>query len=464
MKIISKALLMTILLLTLVLAGTVTVFGAEPVQTTEIKVQFNGENILFTDASPKIINGRTMVPFRQILETMGAIVTYDKQTNTVLAKSAQMELSFVIGETDITITKDNKTVIKKMDVAPFVDGKLGRTYVPVRFMAESMSYIVGWDNEEKTAVIIDPVNLFKNADQDFSIISKLLTSDLDLTKPYNITAHFDMKFNLYDAAIPAEDLTYSIVGDMSGIQQKSNADFIMKLMINEEVLSSIPIEQQVQMKEMLDLFKNVVMKIKMNGEDGTMYMNSNLFTIMDPSYDDNTWFKMNFFDLYDDMGFDIRPWVNLSYSETSLSEMLGTVFSSVGDYNVSTYQNIKTAYTSLKKLIGNEAFIQQTKAGITTYTLNLKNGSALDLNFDANIIIKEKDGSLYHYDVNCYGSIEGTSLNLNLSGDQKNGEMKITLDQKDVMKIDMYVQSNLKETSSTPSLNPPDGAKIVDYN
>ncbi|MDD2216727.1 MAG: copper amine oxidase N-terminal domain-containing protein, partial [Eubacteriales bacterium] len=429
-----KVLLVATLIVTLILVGTVLAFGTESTQEAEIKVQFNGENILFTDASPKIINGRTMVPFRQILETMGAIVTYDKQTNTVLAKSAQMELSFVIGETDITITKDNKTVIKKMDVAPFVDGKLGRTYVPVRFMAESMSYIVGWDNEEKTAVIIEPVILFKNADQDFSIIAKLFSSDLDLTKPYRNTAHFDMEFALYDTITPAEGLTYSIVGDMSGIQQKTNADLLMNLMINAEILS-IPIEQQAQMEEMLDLFEKVVMKVKMNGETGTMYMNSNLFTIMDPGYDDNTWLKMNFFEIYDDMGLDIRPWINLSYSETSMSEMLGTFFSSMGDYNVSTYQNTKTAYASLKKLIGNEALKQQTYGGITTYTLNLENGSVLDLGFNGKIIIKEKDDSLYHYDINGNGSVEGTIFILDISGDQKNQEMKMTFDQKDVIKM-----------------------------
>ena len=460
---IPKALLVTILILSLVLAGTFTAFGTEPTKATEIKVQFNGENVLFTDASPKIINGRTMVPFRQILETMGATVTYDQQTNTVLSKLAQIEFSFIIGETDLTITKDNKTVIKKMDVAPFVDGKPGRTYVPVRFMAESLGYNVGWDNEEKTAVIIDPATLFKYADQDFSIIAKLLTSDLDLTKPYRNTAHFDMEFALYDAMNPAEGITYSIVGDMSGIQQKSNADLLMNLMINAEILS-IPIEQRTQMEEMLDLFKKVVMKVKMNGETGTMYMNSNLFKIMDPGYDDNTWLKMNFFDLYDDMGFDIRPWINLSYSEPSLSEMLGTIFSSMGDYNISTYQDINTAYASLKKLIGNEAFKQQTKGGITTYTLNLENGSILDLDFKGNIIIKEKAGSLYHYDMEGNGSVEGTIFILDISGDQKNGEMKMTLDQKDVIKMVLYVQSNLTETSETPSLNPPAGAKIVDYN
>ena len=136
----------------------------------------------------------------------------------------------------------------------------------------------------------------------------------------------------------------------------------------------------------------------------------------------------------------------------------------MGDYNVFTYQNTKTAYASLKKLIGNEAFKQQTYGGITTYTLNLENGSVLDLGFNGKIIIKEKDGSLYHYDIKGNGSVEGTIFILDISGDQKNQEMKITLDQKDVMKIDLYVQSNLKETSSTPSLNPPDGAKIVDYN
>jgi hypothetical protein len=63
------------LVIILVLSSVVVCFGADP---DGITVQYNGENVVFEDAKPKIIDNRTMVPFRQILETMGAEVSYDQ--------------------------------------------------------------------------------------------------------------------------------------------------------------------------------------------------------------------------------------------------------------------------------------------------------------------------------------------------------------------------------------------------
>ena len=37
-----------------------------------------------------------------------------------------------------------------MDTAAFIDEEEGRTYVPVRFLAEAMGYTVGWDEATQT--------------------------------------------------------------------------------------------------------------------------------------------------------------------------------------------------------------------------------------------------------------------------------------------------------------------------
>ena len=71
-----KCFLAVMLAITMTLSGAVTAFGAE---SNGVKVQYNGETIQLTNAA-KIVNGSTMLPFRQILETMGAEVAYDAST------------------------------------------------------------------------------------------------------------------------------------------------------------------------------------------------------------------------------------------------------------------------------------------------------------------------------------------------------------------------------------------------
>ena len=69
-------LLIATLVLSLVFSGTATSFAAATTPAAAaIRVIYDGNYISFKDAVPKIINGRTMVPFRQILEE---IVYYHK--------------------------------------------------------------------------------------------------------------------------------------------------------------------------------------------------------------------------------------------------------------------------------------------------------------------------------------------------------------------------------------------------
>lgn len=489
-----RNLLVIAMVLALSLSGTAVAFAdgttAAPANSG-INVQYNGENIAFTDAAPQIVNGRTMVPFRQILETMGAEVTYDNPTKTVLAVKKDMEFSFTIGGTDITIKRDGKTSVKKMDVAPFIDKKTNRTYVPARFMAESMNYSVSWDQAAKTAVIIDPTALFANADKDFSIISKLLNMDMDLQKTYETTGSFLADVTVKDQS-DLGDMNFSISGDMSGIQHKTNADMVMNMVINaDKMLSAMSAQEQAQMKPLLDMFKNINMKIKMDGESGDMYMNSNIFSAMDPTYGANTWFKMNIYETYDQLGIDIRPIMNFSQSELSVSQLLQTTMLSMNTGDVESYANIKIGYAFMKNLIGNEAFKSTTSGTVTTHTLNLNKSDILaaisktalaegvkadsadmaeitktlnEMSLNTNIVIKEKNGKLYNYDMNGDFSFDGVKVTLDIAGDTLSSTVKMAFEQPDMIKMSIKADSKYTETTKTVDLKLPADAKVLDYN
>lgn len=470
MKLIMKKLLAVTLAVTLILSGTVTAFAAD---SKGIQVQFNGEDITASGAA-KIVDGRVMVPLRQTLESMGAEVTYDSKTKTISVKSAEKAISFTAGDKDITIAKN------------------GVTYVPVRLIADSMGYGVGWDADDKTVVIIDPATLFTNADTDFSIISKLMKSDLDLEKAYATTGQFDMDITTYaepDSIMPGMD--FSVSGKMTGVQQKSNADLVMSLAFQfDKMLAKLTAEEKTQMEPLLNMFKNANMKIKMDGETGITYMNSSLFSAIDPTVGANTWYKMNVYDTYEEMGIDLKSISNMSYSDVKLSEMLTASFSSMEYADTATYQDMKTTYTFLKNLIGDEAFARKTAGSYVTYTLNITQVSVLaaltktalaegiskdtmDLTevgdllntskIGANIMIKEKAGSLYEYGLKGSCSLEDVNCSFDMTGDQKNAVGQITVDQKDVMKMMMEVESHITETSNAPDLSLPADAVVVDY-
>lgn len=493
MKQVMKKVLAAALILAMVLSGTVTAFGETAAGGNEPKVQLNGENVVFKDAPVKSISGTTMVPFQTIMGAMEYAVSYDKETKTVTAKTPEVTITFVIGARDVTVTKNGTESIKKMDSAPFIDKATGKVYVPVRFFEKSLGYCVGWDAAEKTAVLIDPDTIFGTADKDFSIISKLMKSDLDMEKPYVSTGKFDMTLATPETGIvPPMKLSYK--GDVRGIQQKSDIDMKMNLNIDlGDLLDSAPSEQKAQMEMIASMMKDIDMKIKMDGETGVTYFNSGIYRMIDPSVDENTWFKMNAFEPYESLGIDMPSLMALETSGTNLSEAMAKLMLAGKDsLNVSSYGDIKAVYGFAKNLIGDEAFWTQTGGSTTIYTLSLtkdsiykamaaaalseglpEGTSVKDLKdlqeglnsietLQSNIVIREK-GDYVSYKVNGSLAIEGFKGSLDLSGDHKNANYTMTFGIEDLMNAEIKMDSHLEETSETPDVNPPAGAKILDY-
>ena len=52
--------------------------------TGELRVYANGEQIVFDDQEPVIVNGRTLIPLRAAAEALGMSVDWDENTNTVI--------------------------------------------------------------------------------------------------------------------------------------------------------------------------------------------------------------------------------------------------------------------------------------------------------------------------------------------------------------------------------------------
>ncbi len=118
-----------------------------------VSVQLDGDAVRFTDAEPQIVSDRTFLPVRAVFEAMGAEVGYDN--GVVTAVRGGRTVTMTIGSTAATVEEDGKTTELTMDVAPFIDPAVDRTYVPVRFAAQALGANVGWDADKRTVVIVD---------------------------------------------------------------------------------------------------------------------------------------------------------------------------------------------------------------------------------------------------------------------------------------------------------------------
>ena len=93
-----------------------------------------------SDVAPLIINSRTMVPIRIVTETLGGSADWNALTKEVTLNLDGKTLKMTVGQT-----------INKYGVAPMIID--GRTYVPIRFVADEMGAVTTWINATRTVVI-----------------------------------------------------------------------------------------------------------------------------------------------------------------------------------------------------------------------------------------------------------------------------------------------------------------------
>ena len=129
-RILCLVLAMTTLLATGAMAASATA-------ATGPDVRVNGELVDFPDGQPYVdANSRTMIPVRFVTEALGAKVSWDGPNQTAVIEKDGTTVKIKIGSTDLTVIKSGKTSTVKMDTAAVV--KDGRTYVPIRFVAEAL--------------------------------------------------------------------------------------------------------------------------------------------------------------------------------------------------------------------------------------------------------------------------------------------------------------------------------------
>ena len=105
--------------------------------------------VIPTDVSAYTENGRTMVPFRALLQWMGAQVNWDGKTHRIDALRNGLTVTLWVGRTEARVNGHART----LDVAPVVH--LGRTFIPLRFVAQSLGARVEWDPQTWHVTIYD---------------------------------------------------------------------------------------------------------------------------------------------------------------------------------------------------------------------------------------------------------------------------------------------------------------------
>ncbi|MFB6362610.1 copper amine oxidase N-terminal domain-containing protein [Paenibacillus elgii] len=106
-------------------------------KATEIKVILDANPVSFS-SPPMIKNSTTLVQFRPVFERLGFQIRWDEQNQIIIGQKEGTQIQLQIGNPNANV--NGKAVV--LPVTPtIVDGN---TFVPIRFISESVDAKVEW--------------------------------------------------------------------------------------------------------------------------------------------------------------------------------------------------------------------------------------------------------------------------------------------------------------------------------
>lgn len=444
MKNMKQVCLLLVLLVCLLLPATA--FAAD----NPIALQLNGTALEFTDAAPVLEDGRVYVPFRAVFEALDAAVDYDLDTKAITAQKGDTTVQFVIGDADITV--NDKTVTT--DAASFV--RNGRTYVPVRFAAQSLGLTVGWDSKAQTVVMVDKAALKEGLKGQYTLMEKYLAYSRDFSKePLAVKGNIKFDMQVADGN-GADAVMIPVNGTMTldGISTAEVASMDMAVALDMSQLQAAlekAGELTAEDKAVLEQMKAFDMQVIANLQTGKVYVKSQLLALSD--LDGDAWYMLDLNAMGATAGVDMKALLESSYSssyESQMAAMIDTLpvsdaascamlLQTVNQYQDKNFQKSGNNYVATMK--------QEAAGTAVAVTLTLKT-----------------DGDKVTGYQQAMSMYMGTAPIMTMKADQtgKQATMEMTMQMEGVMTMKMSGDMTYSATAEKPQTAPAAGESVID--
>jgi hypothetical protein len=120
-----------------------------PAAAQAVTVLVDGALVPF-DQPPVIVGGRVLIPLRGVFERLGALVEWQAESRTVIARRGT---TMIVLQPGVSSARVNDRDVS-LDVPPMITG--GRTLVPLRFISEALGAAVDWDAARRIVYVASP--------------------------------------------------------------------------------------------------------------------------------------------------------------------------------------------------------------------------------------------------------------------------------------------------------------------
>ena len=129
--------------------------------SSDVRVTIDGQEVIFPDQGPFIVDDRTLVPLRGVFEALGWEANWDRETSTAIITRGHVTITIQVGELTFSVlVYDPDSPLPGhgslgiLDVPAQIIGD--RVMLPIRPVLESVGYTFVWDSPTRTAQITTP--------------------------------------------------------------------------------------------------------------------------------------------------------------------------------------------------------------------------------------------------------------------------------------------------------------------
>ena len=463
----------------------------------QINVLVNDRCVTFSDALPEIVNGRTMVPVRAVMEGMGAQVSYANGIATCVLGNTTVH--FAMGAGEATVEKGADIALVELDAPSYL--KEGRAYVPLRFLSEVSGWDVFWDKVSRTAVVVDRESAVAALDENLTILNEAMArqyAQYDLTKAYQFTCDFAGALTLLDSI--SGDETYRLNGDLSILWQGSNYEMEGSLDLGslmDTLVAQGAIDQGDVPAELLPYLDELTYSAILSSEG--YWISAPLLTYYFSLYDPDMAGQTVWIDAGSAYGMDMASLMALSAQLMEEGTTMGGILYDyiiaslemnaewMTQYDIPVYlelpNSLAQAKTTLDVLFGDDTF---TKSGSSyTWHLSTEELSTLDqlltggtasltdltgLGLEMDMTLRA-DGSaqcdmtmtLSEYAMGAgYSQKPYVKLTMSAGSRALDGEMEMTVQIRNLADLSLDLRYTGRVSAETPAAQPPEGDVVLD--
>ncbi len=261
--------------------------GAFAAGRRAVSITMDGQKL---DVGPVLLqDGRTYVPYDKLFGALGAAAVHDEATGTVTAESGDTVIVLAPDDYYIEVTAGDTTQWVYTGAPTILDTSGGTVFVPLRYTAQALGYVTGWDEETRSIELMSVDALIDASGATYTVMDRYLEYISQFgEKCHRVDGSFQAEINLdYILGLFSDNTIgpLTVSGTVSGLVDPGGEDMSLYMKTNlsdalsslEALLGEAPDEEVQAFLAQLD---EVDISLITNHEDGVVYIKSPLLSAL----------------------------------------------------------------------------------------------------------------------------------------------------------------------------------------